>query len=771
MAVNRGGAFMFKLFKAVLSLFIIIALQLQSIAWAQPSELYLAPDAVREKTSAYSETLLDLSSQIESRFYDIDGLAEHLDYDVQAAADYAINAIAYVPYLGVMRGPAGTLSTQSGSSWDQAVFLAALINAMGGEAILGLGALSDADAMRLLALGVTNEVKVPDGAAGIDIAGTLKAKFGIDPLLRPMPEGGATFADYDTAAPKIAKALAAQLAAAGKAIPDPNVAAANKHAKALGKNYVWVRYRDTPNDPWTDVHPAFGAAEAPDVTATQYIADTVPENQLHKVGVQFQVERLENGKFKTVAITQPYERPSASLSAAQIRVGIAPNTAGTADRPTLYTAIIDGRVPDGSLSFSELGLTASTDDALSGPEIFTTVSNRMGGALGTLGAASGDDDAAPRLTGVLLRVTYTAPGGQKTTEMRRLADFREEKPDSYSRKLVFNGVLEVNVGAENGARDMKALLEAAALQVRQLPYNIALAKGEISAEDYVAHPAFAELPTHAWLNALALSDVFNPISAEGRLVRMSPLVMMYRASPCDGSGLKVDVDIQYNQMRGFRMADNGSVLEDPALALQQGINDTLVEGELIGVSNIAPWTKQETLRVVGSETELKANPLWAKADGNTQDRLKADLKTAGLLLLPQDHDDRWWRFDPSTGTSLGMSVLGGSETVEEMTLLDAFALGVTIGDFIAGMVSGAPACAKAGDGVSFGVCCIAGVTLLNTGLMLVGGGIGEKVTTRFTAAIGAIAGLTFDVAGLTVPSIGNAVNKTATGVCDYAVGG
>jgi hypothetical protein len=83
-----------------------------------PAHAYTPDKSLKEKTRAYSNELIALSDNIDKADYEVDALAEKLEYDVALAVDFVSKEIFYSPYIGVMRGPQGTISTNSGSSWD-----------------------------------------------------------------------------------------------------------------------------------------------------------------------------------------------------------------------------------------------------------------------------------------------------------------------------------------------------------------------------------------------------------------------------------------------------------------------------------------------------------------------------------------------------------------------------------------------------------------------------------------------------------------------------
>ncbi len=731
------------------------------------SGTYLAPAEVRLKTAAYSEAFSALADEIEPKHYDVDGLAEALDYDIERAVDHVTKQITYDPYIGVMRGPSGTISASSGSSWDQAVLLAALINAMGGEAMLGVGKLRTNDATTLLKIGISTPTKSSKEITKIDVKEFLEKELNQTFSPPEFNPSSVSFLEYTEESNQIAARLLAHLRGLDDSLLQESESNASQYAQELAKNYVWVRYRDTPNDDWQVAHPAFQGLLTPTVEPEKFIAGTVPDEKLHKLNVRFYIERRANNRYSKVAITREYSRPVSNLAKAQIRLGISPNTPNSNGKVLFYTPIIDGIVQEGTKSFTSLGSTISTEDAAAGPAIFTTVANNFGGALNELNKEGEEGKNSVQLTGIIVETTHIAPGGKQTRSTRRLADFRDRAPEKPGLEIVFDGILEVNIGAENGARDLKSMLESFSVMARQFPYQLALLEKKISIEDLTRHPSSAIRPSHGWLPALQLSNKFEASRVGGRVVRTSPLVIMRRLLPSRDSGFLAIVDIQHNESRAFALrGENSTPVESPELAIRQGVWETLIEGELIGVSKIQDWKKSDQLRLISSVDELKSDPIWNASPRNTQDRLLADLNTSGSLLIPNNQIEHWWKVNTQTGQTLGMSKDGGSELTEYEQVLNVASYTVTGIFFSYGVASGASACQKVGNRTgSFTACCLASVTIMN-GMFAGAGFIGSAaVGASYGAAMGAISSIGFDFFVGLVPTYGNAINGRSVDMC------
>lgn len=88
----------------------------------------------------------------------IEALAEELDDAWQAPYEFVRDAIAYLPYVGMVRGAEGTLRSRAGNSLDQALLLRELLRRRGVSAELVRGRLTWRDAEELV-----------EGAAGVAV--------------------------------------------------------------------------------------------------------------------------------------------------------------------------------------------------------------------------------------------------------------------------------------------------------------------------------------------------------------------------------------------------------------------------------------------------------------------------------------------------------------------------------------------------------------------------------------------------------------------------
>lgn len=102
----------------------------------------------------------DLARPVAGTEYSIAGAAARLPPEWEAPFLFVQGAIEYAPYEGSVRGARGTLESGAGNAIDQALLLAALLEARGGEARLARGRLNWSQAA-LLVMG-TSMPKAPE---------------------------------------------------------------------------------------------------------------------------------------------------------------------------------------------------------------------------------------------------------------------------------------------------------------------------------------------------------------------------------------------------------------------------------------------------------------------------------------------------------------------------------------------------------------------------------------------------------------------------------
>ena len=100
---------------------------------------------------AFVDHLESLRSTLDRTQFDVEELSFELAFESpDVIVEWVQHNIAFEPYLGLLRGPTGTLMSRAGNALDQAVLLARLLNDAGYEARIARGELTQEAARRLV---------------------------------------------------------------------------------------------------------------------------------------------------------------------------------------------------------------------------------------------------------------------------------------------------------------------------------------------------------------------------------------------------------------------------------------------------------------------------------------------------------------------------------------------------------------------------------------------------------------------------------------------
>lgn len=623
------------------------------------------------------ELIAALERSVPKPTLDLNDLAFEFDFDYQTAIDELVPRLRFEPYLGVLRGPEGTLAAGGGNAWDQSLLLAALIKSIGGDAQVVGGTITSADATRLLARAFEPVAVVDPNAAMTPLLGPLRERdpelaTGLESRLRSAADPAARRAlEQQTAT--LTEQLGKALAQAGIELAPPRQADAL--VAQLAADYAWVRWRSGPGQDWQELHPAFGALDAPTAEATRYLADEVPPELLHRIGVRLFIERQGGGseRFERIPIMDEFLRPAANLTRGTLTLGVGP-LGGNLETDQVFAApLLNGRPPAGAMAFSALGLTARAEDAASSmAALFATVGNRMAGVAGQLGGLGADPEQAteaqPRLTGVLLQTRVLGPNGTASVSERRLVDLRDRPdapfPDAASSYMV----IDVHLGRNDPQLLFHRQLDEQRAALRGSLPLLAWARRATSLDEIRREPALRELGEPSWLDFQRYADAMLPLPDAGRAaLRPGPLVAARRASFDAKGAVRYLSDILHNPVTVLTRDDDGSVLRANRLALAQGVRETLLESALMGVAE--GWSTRVPKRIVRDPAALDRDAAIQAWPLQAREQARQDLDAGYVLATTDATEPHWWRIDPATGQTLGMGMHGGQEMAEYIVMV------------------------------------------------------------------------------------------------------
>ncbi len=326
---------------------------------------------IRDDTWAQAELLPESE-------WSIAALAEALHYDPQAAFAFVRDSIAFDPYAGVLRGAQGTLAARAGNSYDRALLLGALLDAMSVPYRFAFADLSDEDAAAVLAR-ASQSPTAPLGMAGIALTTTIDAAA-LDQRARR---------DYA----RLLTALDGAIDGTPSDVPEQALEAVRHHA--------WIE--SAFGSEWQDLDPTFEDAVAGSTLApAASTADSMPMAAMQNVDLRMIAESLSNGVLsEQVVLERRFD-------------------AATAASSTVYLYF----QPDAT------GLGATITDVLSGdvswvPVLMVDSVTQTGSAFHVGGRGSdvfGTATDAPELASLRLEVETSGPGLPPTMGERILLD-------------------------------------------------------------------------------------------------------------------------------------------------------------------------------------------------------------------------------------------------------------------------------------------------------------------------------------------------------------
>lgn len=684
--------------KCVLTAFVSAFLAISLAAALEPDASADAAGAAGPAGTleATADALDRAARSIDRAAFDPSALAVKLsDASPEAVRDWVGRNIAPLAYRGMLKGPAGTLMDRRGNSLDRALLLAAILKAKGAEVRLAHATLDDAVAAKLL--DPVLAAAPPPAPPPTNDPAAVEAY-----LADPRIDGAAArmkmdlrkdaAAKTDQAAKVLEDSVRAglePLAASAKAESDR----AAREARALEalKDHWWVQI--STDGRWTDLDP-FGVIVGTISPAQTMAPDAIPDDAKHRVTARVIAEYWDNGSYREVLLL--------SHSA---------DTAALAGRPLVLThnalrlpapaGIEAGADYDASVATAAGAVRAwvpvlrdeepvtdlLVDVSGETPKASSEEIAKRGGGQDSAGAVGGilgdamnwdetDENAGPvRFTAEWVEVEITGLGSAAQTTRRAVFDLAGPAARA-------NPATPPDVSEAARVQRGLAMIDS---------FDILVVTGEITAPFIDAQIA-STLPallrvTAKWITApgdRALPDVpakFRTLNIppllfatpRGRGNVVTPNVVIYR------SGLRRGVDGALHdsaQIDVLANPTNQPLTEaDPWLAaLRVGVADTVAEHAALGMP---AESHNAAARFASSGpdswTFIPAGDSAALAALAWPEPAAAHDVAQGYALIAmrqvQSPDDAaWFRVNPATGETLGMTVRGGSEVAEEVSV-------------------------------------------------------------------------------------------------------
>lgn len=675
-----------------------------------------------------------LAGQLDRTQFDLDALAVKLGFDAQDAVAFVHDQIAFEQYPGLLRGARGTLLSRAGNALDQAVLLATLLDKQGIQTRIARATLSPEQAQALVnQMAAPRPPAPPPGdAAQIEAtltqimqsagAGDQEIAAQVRQALNPPPvTETAAFKAVQTDTAFVLKTVEN----AGVHIGDPNAMPA---LVAEARDYFWVEYRADAASPWTAAHPAFkDAAAAPEdlKPATTYDdVQSLPGDLSPQFGLEVTIERSVQGKLTTEPVLTVPPKPVADLannpmtltnvSNGIFKAGASGEVGKILAQSTLFVPQFGDTFDPSAHAFDLNGTIYELSQVKPGefsasPLPGESAGGAIEGAAGAFGTApaTAAPAAAGALTAVWVDYTLTAPDGTTTTTRRVVLDrvgpdnrAANRPPPATPADLLAAKVALLQHQTfmlATGAYPQGYVLDRQIARLNDSrPLLDAILQQKYRPDQPVGLPA--DLLTKlgsAWPGLAPLYAIFDAVRAA------TPDTVIYRAAPSlaiywegitpppSGShqwGVRNAVDIVGNPRRVFDVSD-GKLAPAPSDLVRVGVWETHAEND--AVPNPAGTPRFNTmraleqaaaasipLRVVASADALAASGV--KLDPAGMANLKLDLANGYVVMVPQAMPANapltgWWRLNPQTGETLGMTSDGRGQSMADYALLASVA--------------------------------------------------------------------------------------------------
>jgi hypothetical protein len=670
-----------------------------------------------------------LRAQIDRARFDLEALSLQLGFEADDVVAFVRDEIAFEQYPGLLRGARGTLIGRAGNALDQAVLLTTLLTYAGYETRLVRGELSPEQAQRLVEqMAVPRKPEPPVGDA--DAIRAILTEMGrtaglsddeialqVDQALDPPPV--ASTEPYQDAQADTTFVLTT-LQEAGVELGDPDAVA---DLVDEARDYFWVEYRLGPADPWEPVHPAFKdpAATPTEVAAEEYLADPgeIPDELQHRFRFQVFVEQWVQGELIEHPVMAVWEAPVADLVGAPVTFHNYVNGLSDApdafdldqviERTELFIPLVNDAFPPDLRVFDLTG-TPTEFEEIAPNEYAATF--ELGELIGTgpggvdlFGTPVADEEAFPVLTAQWIDYALIAPGGEETTHRRTVVDRigtanrqanRTDVVDGDDDRAVKAALMRHHTFAVGAGELSPAFVLDRALErfvaLRPL-LELGLQRSYV-ADQPTRIPETAQGISSAWAGYLAVYPAFDQGARQGQDVvayRHEPSLVVYQLGPAvgaaDGAQLAVQssIDIVRNARRAFSVA--GGRLDQAAEHLVwTGVWETHAEALAVadgpGADTFTTMVAFERaaaasipVQVVTSEGDLTAAGI--KLSPEAVVNLEADLANGYVALVPTEMPlgeemTGWWRVDPRTGETLGMTSDGRGQALSIVILSQSF---------------------------------------------------------------------------------------------------
>lgn len=683
----------------------------------------------RERFSAVCDMLEAMRRDLPRETFDPQAVVARIGRDPAKLTEWVRSETQYLPYRGMLRGPVGVLQDRCGNSLDRALLLAELLQRAGmrvqlANATLDGKALQDAQqAAAATPRGPATQPAADLEAQAQKAAQAYAARFGLD--ANEMAQGVAqTMLKTQRLAETLTERTSEQMALLLQRFPQPPAGADTRPAAAHGgavADHWWVQFDD--GGRWVDADPLLAAAQTPPPRRTLEWKrggdERIPleDADCHRVIIRVVAEQLAGDKRTTHTVLEHSVRP-AELIGQRVYLFhhpmkwpddlVALDGENISQRMTEALKAQSEWVPMLNVGRTLVRQAGVMSDGQIDPNPPMSPIGQVAKAAGGAAGAAADllnpgGPLAPGEAGVWsaewIEIETQQPGGDKRVDRRTVFDLlgpgRRAAGETtlpagidanLHRGAAFAGKTELLLQPCRFAPEfVQDLAIAALLETRE-----GISKSLAGAEGGNLKQAMTGLGLMAFPKELYQFGLLRFLVGRSRddiaLDRVNVTAFHQRLVAEPGTGA-----LQVRQVLDV-IANDVAVRPSAAaqgwrLRLEQGVIDTNAEvlaagdGEASSMAGVFEQASAQSVEWVTLRTPDDAAWSRVKVSPDVIARVREDLNSGATVVIPahavqQQGRERiaWWRVDPASGQSLGMTEHGGAVMAERAFLMVVFIL-------------------------------------------------------------------------------------------------
>ncbi len=415
----------------------------------------------------------------------------------------------------------------------------------------------------------------------------------------------------------------------------------------------------------------------------------MPEKYHHRVKIEAFIEQRVGEQLKTHRLMPPWEKPSANLFNVAITYSNQPsggqhnqtfNIQQIIEGTQFFSPTLNGQ-PVGDQVFDMQGrlIDAAAMNTPAGA-LFQTIGNKGLAAIDALNDKQANDRPSMQLNAQWLQFTFTEPNGDNYVQKRYLyqasktTELKAAKAQLLSEYVLLANTTEHSIGYLASVylqlvKDSMPLLKASSDYLfnnnknAQFPNNLVTSEFEILAQ-------------YHWMN--------NRPNTDKNIIRYRSKSNMLgiKRGYISAEKAYIAVDIINNQ-QNFLIKANNQIHHSAQTAFEHGLWETASEwvpakvnglsGNDIDTLKVTSAAKQQNIDWVlhhAKNPDLSSIQRVFADDQHALNRIIADIQMGYSVLVPAKKPKEllmggWWRINPLTGETLGMTADGGGQSATE----------------------------------------------------------------------------------------------------------